>query len=263
MTATAAGQPALSREQRQHYDEEGYIILRGVFTAEEIREARDEAERLRQERAELISLHNLRCRFMPHQETGESLFETFDPAIDIAPVCARFAADRRILDVLRAIYDDEPCLFKDKLIYKLPGARGYGLHQDHPNWPGFPKSFVTVVIAYDLFDRHNGATEVFPRYHRQGSLSSDTQSYRELSFDLIDEKSGVPLELQPGDVAIFGCYVPHRSGPNRTDVCRRGLFLSYNAAAEGGPQRDKHYREFHERLRAAHAAQGRADVYFQ
>ena len=252
-----------SPEQKLQYAGEGFIVLRNLFSTAEINEAIGEAELLPRERDELISVNNLRCRFMPHIDTANELFETFDPVIDIAPVCARLAADPRILNVLRAIYHGEPCLFKDKLIYKFPGAKGYGLHQDHPNWPGFPKTFTTVVIAYDTFDRANGATEVFPRYHHQGSLSGDATSYRELSPDAVDETRGVPLEMQGGDVAFFGCYVPHRSAPNRTGQCRRGLFLSYNAASDGGDQRTQHYREFHAQLRTYHASQGRAQPYFQ
>ncbi len=264
MTARSLDVPdVLNPDQQADYANEGFVVLRNVFSAAEIQAAIREAESLLHDRANLVSIDNLRCRFMPHCDTAENLFETFDPVIDIAPVCARFAADPRILNVLRVIYQDDPCLLKDKLIYKLPGARGYGLHQDHPNWPGFPQSFVTVVIAYDTFDRQNGGTELFPRYHLQGSLSADTDSYRELTFDVIDEQSGVALELQPGDVAFFGCYVPHRSAPNRTGICRRGLFLSYNAASEGGDQRDRHYREFQQRMGERYHTQGRVDVYFE
>ena len=40
-------------------------------------------------------------------------------------------------------------LFKDKLIFKRPGALGYGLHQDYIAWKSFPESFVTVIVAID------------------------------------------------------------------------------------------------------------------
>lgn len=264
MSATAPMlRPAFDRERKRHYDEEGLVVLRRVFSAGEMHEALDEADRLLIERCELISPRNLRCRFMKHVDTDEELFETFDPVIDIAPVCARLAADPRVLDVLRVIYDDEPCLFKDKLIFKYPGARGYGLHQDHPNWPGFPKSFVTAVIAYDRFDGRNGGTEVFRRQHLKGTLSPGTETYRELTFDEVDERAGVPLDLDPGDVAIFGCYVPHRSLPNRSGSCRRGLFLSYNARSDGGDQREAHYHEFHERMRSYAGAYARVNPYFR
>ena len=40
----------------------------------------------------------------------------------------------------------------------------------------------------------------------------------------------MPLVLEPGDVAVFGGFTPHRSDPNLSDRWRRQLYLSYNAA---------------------------------
>jgi 2-aminoethylphosphonate dioxygenase len=69
--------------------------------------------------------------------------------------------------------------------------------------------------------------------------------------------------LEPGDVAVFGGFTPHRSDPNVTDRWRRQLYLSYNAESDGGDQRDKHYREFHAWLRAKYAEHGKTDTYFE
>ena len=54
------------------------------------------------------------------------------------------------------------------MIFKPPGATGYQLHQDYIGWREFPESFITVIVAIDPTDATNGATEVFPGYHRQG-----------------------------------------------------------------------------------------------
>lgn len=235
-------------ERRASYEREGYLVLRGVFSRDEIAALSREADELL-DRTDLISRQNLRCRFQPHVETGEPLFEVFDPVADISPACARFAADRRIVDVVESLYGEPACVFKDKLIYKPSGARGYDLHQDFPPcWPGFPRSFVTVLIAIDPLTRVNGCTEVFPGYHRQGTLMPPGCKDHKLPADVVNEDDAVPLELDPGDVAIFGCFVPHRSAPNRSESSRRALFLSYNAASEGGEQRARHYREFREYL---------------
>ncbi|TMV52818.1 hypothetical protein FE783_01055 [Paenibacillus mesophilus] len=56
--------------------------------------------------------------------------EKFDPLVDISPVFAALVWDESILSPLRDIYLDEPLLFKDKLIFKLPGMSGYTMHQD-------------------------------------------------------------------------------------------------------------------------------------
>ena len=85
-------------------------------------------------------------------QSGECLFDCFDPVIDIGPVSRYFACDERLLGPLREIYGDEAHLLKDKLIFKRPSAQGYGLHQDYIAWPSFPESFITAIVAIDPTD---------------------------------------------------------------------------------------------------------------
>ena len=252
----------LPAEHIEHYHREGYLILRQVFAADEIAMLAAEAETLIARR-ELIDTQNIRCRWQDHIETGECTFDCFDPVIDIGPVCRYFAHDERLLAPLRAIYDDEAHLFKDKLIFKGPGSKGYDLHQDFIGWASFPESFITVIVAIDPTDAQNGATEVFPGQHLQGYLSPRDGEYHQLAADAVDTSHGVALELAPGDVAFFGGFMPHRSAPNRSERWRRQLYLSYNAGRDGGEQRDAHYREFHEWLVKKYAEYGKLGVYFR
>jgi hypothetical protein len=214
-------------------------------------------------RHDLIAVENLRCRWQPNVITGACEFETFDPVIDLGPICCQIAHDERLLAALAALYGDLACLFKDKLIFKPPGVKGYGLHQDWIGWPGFPRSFLTVLVPLDRADADNGCTEVFPGYHKNGTLSPEDGNYHELSTDLIDESRGVNLELDPGDIAIFGGFTPHRSAPNRSDRWRRQLYLSYNKLSDGGRQRERHYEEFHRWLRVKYAEYGKTNLYFR
>ncbi|HEV3136727.1 MAG TPA: phytanoyl-CoA dioxygenase family protein [Pirellulales bacterium] len=253
---------SLTPDQIENYHTDGYLILRGVFGANEVAALADEAQTLMSREA-LIDSANIRCRWQDHVATGECMFDCFDPVIDIGPVCRFVARDERILAPLRALYGDEAYLFKDKLIFKRPGAKGYALHQDYIGWKEFPESFVTVILAIDPTDAGNGATEVFPGYHRQGCLSVKDGDYHELPPEEIDASRGVVLDLQPGDLAIFSGFTPHRSAPNLSDRWRRQLYLSYNAGRDGGDQRQAHYRQFHAWLKEKYAEYGKTDVYFR
>jgi hypothetical protein len=250
-------------EQLRAWREDGFLVLRGLFPLEDIAEAAAEADELLVRYRALIDVQNLRCRWQPNVHTGDCDFETFDPVIDLGPICRRIAFDERLLAALAALYGEEACLFKDKLIYKPPGLKGYGLHQDWISWKGFPRSFLTVLVPLDRADADNGCTEVFPGYHKNGGLSAEDGEYHELSLDQIDESRGVNLELDPGDVAVFGGFTPHRSAPNRSDRWRRQLYLSYNKLSDGGQQREKHYEEFHRWLRVKYAEYGKTDLYFR
>ncbi len=149
------------------------------------------------------------------------------------------------------------------MIFKAPGTKGYGLHQDWIAWPGFPESFLTVLVPLDPAGVDNGCTEVFPGYHHNGSLSPLDGQYHELPADAVDESKCVPLELRPGDAAVFGGFTPHRSGPNRSGRWRRQLYLSYNKRSDGGDQRTRRYEEFRRWLRVLYAEHGKTDVYFE
>jgi ectoine hydroxylase-related dioxygenase (phytanoyl-CoA dioxygenase family) len=262
MTVIAPGTlPLLSSAQRETYDDQGFLVVREVFTPDEIAAALAESERL-VHRKDLIDTRNLRCRWQPRCEDGECLFETFDPVIDIAPVCAQLANHPRLRAILGELYGEPARLFKDKLIFKPAGARGYDLHQDYIAWPSFPRTFVTAAVAIDPCDLSHGCTVVYPGYHRQGCLSAEDGDYHPLAPETVDERTAVPLELQAGDVAVFGCFTPHRSAPNTSGRWRRLLYLSYNAVSDGGDRREQHYREFLGWLRKKYAEYGKTNVYF-
>lgn len=260
MANASLANSSLSAAEIAHFHDDGFLILPGVFAADEMAALAAEAETLFA-RSELIDTANIRCRWS-NNSCEDCVFDCFDPVIDIGPVSRYFAYDERLLAPLRAIYDDEAHLFKDKLIFKRPGAKGYALHQDFIGWATFPESFITVIVAIDATNGENGATEVFPGYHRQGYLSPRDGDYHELPLSTIDETTGVLLELSPGDVALFGGFTPHRSATNNSQSFRRQLYLSYNAGRDGGDQRDAHYREFHTWLVKKYAEYDKTGVSF-
>lgn len=251
----------LNSQMIANYRETGYAIVRGVFSIPEIAAVSEEANRALGLTG-LIDINNLRCRWQNHYETEECRFDCFDPVIDLSPVIERMARDQRILDIVSALYGEDACLFKDKLIYKPPGAKGYGLHQDYIGWPSFPKSFVTVLVPIDPSTDENGATEVYPGLHKQGFLSPMDGEYHQLPDSAVEGTPGVRLCLNPGDIAVFDGMAPHRSAANQSAAWRRQLYLSYNAKSDGGEQRDAHYDEFHIWLKRKYAEFGKHETYY-
>jgi len=260
--STDIAAPAIDAAQKSRYDADGFLVVRGVFSPDRMAELYAEAERLLT-RVDLIDTANIRCRWQNHVDTGECRFDCFDPVIDLSDACERAARDPRLIDIVSALYGEQACLFKDKLIFKPAGALGYNLHQDYISWKSFPTTFLTVIVAIDSADASNGATEVFPGYHQQGCMSPHDGMYHQLADDAIDQSKGVVLDLAPGDVAMFSGYTPHRSGPNRSAESRRLLYLSYNAISDGGEQRTQHYAEYHRWLQDRYAEYGRTGTFFK
>jgi hypothetical protein len=251
----------MTPSSRDQFEAEGFVVVRGLFALEEIAELSEAANEILGRR-DLIDMLNLRCRWQNHYPTGECRFDCFDPVVDLSPVIERIAYDARLSRQVSALYGEPAHLFKDKLIYKPPGAAGYALHQDYIAWESFPRSFVTLLVPIDPTNDENGAVEVFPARHLDGCLSPEDGDYHQLDDSLVDASAGVRLCLEPGDIAIFHGLLPHRSAPNRSDQWRRQLYLSFNADSDGGAQRKAHYREFHVWLQKKYAEYGKHGTYF-
>jgi len=255
---TTTGTPLLV----QQYHDEGFAVLRRAFSSEEMGDIQTECDRLLTRYSDRIDPRNVRCRFMPHYQNGEPLFEVFDPINDLSEVLRSVCYAPRLTSCLETIYGEPPELFKEKLIFKMPGAKGYSLHQDIPqSWPGWPRSFLTVLLAIDECNRSNGCTEVYRGYHDR-FLSSDPEEYM-LADDCVCESRRVFLELEPGDVAIFHGLTPHGSAANRSSGTRRAFYISYNARSDGGDQRESHYATFQEMLKNRVVPEENGAPYFQ
>ncbi|WP_165972047.1 phytanoyl-CoA dioxygenase family protein [Paenibacillus piri] len=233
---------SLTFDQLEEYNKKGFLVLRNVFSEYEVAVWNAEIERLLH--SEYIDPNNVRVNYRKW-DSGESVIEKFDPIQDISPVIASLTQDNRILNPLRDIYMDEPLLFKDKLIFKLPGNSGYTMHQDAAFWQPFPmEGLISVMVAIDGATTENGALELFPGYHdRLISAAGEVRNFNAEEAALVDPNKGELYETNPGDIIIFHSFVPHQSGVNNTDSSRKQLYLTYSPA-QNGQLYEWHYRHY-------------------
>lgn len=243
------------------YLEEGYLHVPHFFDSDRMRACLGEADRLYRSEA-FQNQKNLRARFQIRPRQGDSVLDALDPVIDISSLYRELAHDPKLLSLLHELLGTHACLFKDKLIYRPTGAPGQSLHQDYISWPGFPETFTTVMVALEETTIENGCLEVFPGEHHRGYLSPRDGDYHDLPLAALQNPRGVRVELEPGDLLVFGAFLPHRSSDNLSAMPRRQLYLSYNAISDGGFQRTRHYREFHQWLRHRYSGYSTEDYHF-
>lgn len=100
-----------------------------------------------------------------------------------------------------------------------PGSDGGAWHQDQiympKPWPPRPQG-INFAWALDEFTADNGATEVIPGSHLANDLDPS-------SFDELAEKVIAPA----GTLIVFESRLMHRTGCNRSEASRAGLFGFY------------------------------------
>lgn len=111
----------------------------------------------------------------------------------------------------------ELAYFKDKVNFKHPHGGTFLAHQDEPAYPS-GHTYVSVLVPLVPFTVENGTLEVADPV--DGIVPMEELA--ELAY--------TPVELDVGDLLVFGGRVPHRSGANTSAQPRVGLYLTFSDA---------------------------------
>ncbi|MER5532734.1 phytanoyl-CoA dioxygenase family protein [Streptomyces mirabilis] len=232
MTVTGRGGPRWS-----DFEENGFVVVRGLFTGAEIDE-------LCAEFAALHAAGPVPGHFEPRATGATGAAGTGGPAdpLDAHPrvmhphriseLSLRRLLDPRLRRILETLLGEEVLAAQSMFYFKPPGARGQALHQDNFYLRVEPGTCVAAWIACDAIDRENGGLEVVPGTHRM-DLFCPEEADEELSFvrEYVPPPPGlavVPVDMAPGDVLFFNGSLVHGSGPNRSaDRFRRSFIGHY------------------------------------
>ncbi len=139
-------------------------------------------------------------------------------------------------------------LFQDNLLWKPPGARPIGLHQDNA-YVGWltPQEIVSCWMALDDTQAQGGTLELVRGSHRWAHSQPDStfhgpQRYREAMEQAATIEGIAPdivsIEIPCGSASFHHGWVWHGSGNNRTTSPRRALVLhGISSASEFVPER--------------------------
>ena len=218
---------ALDEAQRAHWDRHGYVLLERSLGAGE---ARDLARWLE----ELAAWPEAPGKWMKWFELvgGQRQLCRVEDFLPYHAEFADFLEGPGLAAILEQLCGEPALLYKEKINFKLPGGAGFEPHQDAPAFTTFSQRYhITMMISVDATTRQNGCLEVVDGFHGQGLLPQAPDGT--LDRDWAAAQTWKPIETAPGDVLFFDSYVPHRSGPNRSDRPRRALYVTYNRARDG------------------------------
>jgi phytanoyl-CoA hydroxylase len=213
---------------KRTFDEDGYLVARRLFDADEAAFLCDHFTRLREAGAypgDVVGADpdsNDPLRKYPrmiHMHRWDAI------ALDwlLEPRLARSLT--KLLDGV------EPIAVQTMLYFKPPGARGQAAHQDQYYLRVNPGTCVAAWLALDPCDEQNGCLEVVPGSQEWPILctipADTTQSFTDVTVPLPDEAELVPVVMEPGDVLFFNGSLVHGSKRNRSDRFRRSLVGHY------------------------------------
>lgn len=145
----------------------------------------------------------------------------------------------KVLRVVSELMGEPAVLYKEKINYKYPGGGGYAAHQDAPAYE-FVKFHITCLISVDTATVESGCLSFVPGQYQPRFIALDENGC--IASEVASEMEWVTVPTQPGDILLFGSYIPHKSESNRSNRPRRIVYVTYNARSEGD-WREKYYED--------------------
>lgn len=227
---------------------DGYAIVRGLFTSEEVAAIGADIDRLHADgmaHGRSFRHGNLFYKIAesPHGPRVQMVqWPSYHrPALDAVRLDPRFAV------LLVPLIGCDIKQIINQVHWKAPGAAGdFAWHQDsrfrQPAhcYRNLASSYVQTGLAIDPHGAESGGMRFVPRSHFQGDLDldTDTEVLGNAMEDAALERVGlsaadvIQVELNPGDLALWNPYLVHGSGANRANHQRRFYINGYVRAAD-------------------------------
>ncbi|MEE9415547.1 MAG: phytanoyl-CoA dioxygenase family protein [Acidimicrobiales bacterium] len=229
----------LSEAEIKRWNAEGYLIIRGFFSSEEIALV---GEALRGDEAIAERSYGL-----ADQSGGATSIAVWNhPGDDTLGLIPRLD---RMVGTAEALLGGEVYHYHSKVTTKAPNGGGtWDWHQDYGYWYKngclWP-DMLSVAIAVSEQTEENGCLRLLAGSHRLGRI--DHYIYGEQTGADVDRMELLASHLPealflgvPGDVCFFHGNTLHNSSPNASDGPRELIVCAYNTAAND-PVIDHHH----------------------
>lgn len=223
----------LTARQKELFQKEGYIIVRGFLNNNETEKLYGIATA-----DDTMKKHSFDLNDQTGKKTKLALWYT--PGNDAYGLLTK---SNRMIDTANALLDGEApvCHFHSKLMQKEPKVGGaWEWHQDYGYWYKneflLPDQMISIMIAITEANKENGCMQVIKSSHKMGRIEHGfageqvgaSQHYVDLALQTMEL---VYVELMPGDALIFHSNLLHRSAANLSDNSRWSMISVYNRSS--------------------------------
>jgi len=238
----------LSEEDKRSFYSHGFLVLRALFTPDEVRTAREALERLYATAQTLRQTgdHDGAFFALSVPRAGPVIVQRVVWAGGSEPCLLRLSEDPRLVGPALELLGTESC---EQLLcqahYKMPNdGVAFDWHQDiqhrdkgNSTWRDVNGrgSFVQTILLVDDMTEENGPLEFLPSdavdLDAQGRMLRVSVYGAPMPTDAapIDTTRATSVTGRAGDVLVFGPYAVHGSMPNTSPWPRRVLINGYAA----------------------------------
>jgi len=232
----------LTEEQLSDYDRDGYIVVRNLFSKDEIdslgHAARSDNE-MDKSSTQRDDGEGNAVRLALWNHPGDGIY-------------GMFARCRKMVDRVEEILKDEAYHYHSKMILKDAKVGGaWAWHQDYGYWYQngvLSPNLCSVMIAVDQSTIENGCMQVIKGSHKLGRINhilSGDQAGADM--ERVEEAKKrmdlVHVTMEPGDALFFHSNTLHASDANESDHPRWAMICCYNAASND-PYKDSHHPRY-------------------
>jgi ectoine hydroxylase-related dioxygenase (phytanoyl-CoA dioxygenase family) len=215
----------LTRLQCNSYDENGYLLVEGLFTAQEARSFREEAHALMGRLSQYANI-NATWGSAGQIAEGTRLLHCHNVQFYSAVFTSLLLDERLTGAAADLIGSPNVQLHHNKLFIKPPEKGSpFPMHQDYPYFPHERHSMMAAVIHFDDAPLEKGCIRVVPGSHKRGPIEHDPQGGFHLPFDRYPLESSAPCPAKAGDVLFFNYLTIHGSGVNLSQEARTTLLV--------------------------------------
>nr|WP_209969563.1 phytanoyl-CoA dioxygenase family protein [Paenibacillus eucommiae] len=218
----------IKAHEAEFYNENGYLLVQGVFNAKEVKEMQDAVESIihKAAAAKLDKSATWQGDYLPPEELKKLVLKGFHDVHYHDAAFTRALSHPNMVAVLQNIIGANVQLHHSKMLVKPPekGA-AFPLHQDYPYFPHKNHTMLAASVHLDDSDTENGCIRVIPGTHKNGPMEHVGMHF--LNHKQYPISMGTPCPAKAGDVLFFNYLTIHGSDVNRSQRPRRNILFQY------------------------------------